>query len=191
MLVHISPDIINLAQLQHSLQFIDCIKLLQYLYDHYIDEQSMISVNISGGVRRKIVKAFTKHNLMENTNGTSKNNSKPKTRKDILPLVIIHDDYNEQIMTTITSKTPSDDNDKKEIPNKDMQLSPVSSSASPSADSSTLYTVDHNISILITDIMQGFEYATTELYGLLYRDSWPRFRNTAQYIQFQQEHNHE
>eukprot|EP01084_Bolivina_argentea_P173706 300898_1 len=125
-----------------TVTMMNCIELAKYLYHTYIDADSMIEVNISAQIKRNIVKAFNKHNLIEKTNITRSN---PKIRAKVLPMVVIHS-YNNQ-----KDKTNA---------------------------------VDKNIRIMITDIIQSLDSAAVDLFLLLYKDSWPRFKQTDEFYSF-------
>ena len=154
----ISEEILKIEALETNLTMIECIKSLQYLYDHYIDEDSLITVNISGILRRKIVRVFGKYHLIQNNNNNKK---KAKTRKQILPLVVIH------------SYTAKDD-----IIGKDDEKSATSTS-SPGNNA-----LDRNISDMLSEILEIFEEAAADLFLLLYKDSWPRFKKTPEFAKF-------
>ena len=108
-------------------------------------------------------------------------------------MVVIHDAYQH----TNENGNGSQPNMKKEnsstkrfrmsqilSPKKNKLNIAVESPNTTSAHSPSGNAVDHNVCVLITDIMDTFEMATTELYKLLYRDSWPRFKRTTPYQQY-------
>ena len=186
MVPSIAHDILNCDKLNRSLQIVDCIKLFQYLFDHYIDEDSVTTVNISGTVRKRIIKACTKHNLV------SKQKSKAKTRRQV-QMIVIHDAFQHsndnkdgsqlQMMEESSSskrfgmsRILSLERNKIDI---DIEFPNTTSAQSLSGNA-----IDHNVCVLITEIMHAFEMAQTELYQLLYRDSWPRFKRTTPYKQY-------
>ena len=185
----ISSDIIGSDKLNHRLRISDCIKLLEYLYDHYIDEDSVTVVNISGSIRGAIIKAFENHNLIQ----ISKHRYKAKTRKQV-PMVVIHDAYantTEKKDDGPGPKMRAESSLKKlrmsRILSPDKHVNLASDSPADStviAHSPSSNAVDQNVCKLVTEIMETFEMATTELYQLLYRDSWPRFKRTTQYQQY-------
>lgn len=90
----ISKEILRLHKETYSLTLTECIKLVQYLYNRYIDNESLICVNISCGIREQIVNAYMEHYLIPDD---CKSTYTAKTRKDLLPMMVIHtDDFEEQ-----------------------------------------------------------------------------------------------
>lgn len=63
----ISNEILNIDNDVH-LTISDCIKIWIYLYEQYIDLQSMNCVNISSNVRHEIQNTFAKYNFLGNNN---------------------------------------------------------------------------------------------------------------------------
>eukprot|EP01084_Bolivina_argentea_P268456 455971_1 len=137
----ISDDILKIDH-STSLTMLDFIKTAQYLYDTYIDDDSLIQVNIPGNIRKLIVRAFNKHHLLDKRNAST-----PKIRQKVLPMIVIHS-YN-------VLPTPKKSN-----------------------------AIDKNIRRMMMDIIESLDNALMDLYLLSYKDSWPRFKKTEEYMHF-------
>eukprot|EP01084_Bolivina_argentea_P157016 273620_1 len=142
----ISSDILKLKD-DITLQLTDSVKLLKYLFDNYIDEDSYDVINISGKMRNKIYGVFNKHKLLQQKN--------KKTRKQPLPLVVIH-----SFQKGINGR---------------------------SRGASHASAVSNTTAIMISDIIEAFDAVSEELFMLLRKDSWYRFKQTDMYAQFIQE----
>eukprot|EP00484_Ammonia_sp_Unknown_P019135 CAMPEP_0197032532 /NCGR_PEP_ID=MMETSP1384-20130603/11197_1 /TAXON_ID=29189 /ORGANISM="Ammonia sp." /LENGTH=186 /DNA_ID=CAMNT_0042462215 /DNA_START=159 /DNA_END=715 /DNA_ORIENTATION=+ len=61
---NISDTILKVNKVANIMTMRDCIHLIKYLYDQYVDPEGLIPINISSATRDKVVNMYGKHNLL-------------------------------------------------------------------------------------------------------------------------------
>ena len=175
----INPDIIK-VEYSEDFDVADCKKCFRYFYDNYIYEDGVNTINISGYVKRKLVKTLIRHHLVK-ANGDNIN--KAKTLKHELPLVVIHS-FNIHKQKKQEKETPDDVNT---IKNPRGIKGSKANNRHSVTNSNLDKKLDHQISDMILEIIDVFEKAGEEVFLMLYKDTWPRFKRTKQFKEYQQE----
>mmetsp|Transcript_49254 Transcript_49254/g.81900 ORF Transcript_49254/g.81900 Transcript_49254/m.81900 type:complete len:543 (+) Transcript_49254:43-1671(+) len=160
--ISIADKILGVDEMRdHAFCFADCIKLISYLYDRYIDSDSPIEINISSMLRSRVVEAFAKHNLMDDDGGSGKSKLTSKTRKNILPLMVIHSFHSMRK----TSSLP--------------RISGTTSNMTPSVTAA-----GRSFRVMIIDILTVLQECQADLYTMQRNDSWPRFLSNPTFEKF-------
>ena len=164
---NISLDSVHLDY-NEMLTVSECMKAFKYLYDRYIDDESINTINISYSIRKEITKTLSKHHLMK-TAIKGENGKKKHETTNTQTLVIIHSFRAKSCDEAVKSLDFNYSNDYRTLNVK-----------------SASYRSDMKVCDMIIDILSVFEKAAYDVILMLYKDTWTRFKKTKEFQEFDQ-----
>lgn len=198
--IEIAPSILHLSDdVYKDITIHKVINLWKYLYQHYIDESSNSSINISHSVRLSIKSYIDKHHLLTDKRNTMMIRTKLTKKMDNIHESITQKNENEN---TLNPNNPNPDYPKK------MVLAPVESTASSSSrsGSGSMGEYEQNMKSVelqrgntevtksklewhntIMELIGAFDCAAKEVYTLLETDSWGRFKVSTEFKTWKQQ----